>query len=113
MGRPWKRTDDLGREVVGGRAEPAARYDEVGAALGEEAQGGEHVLGPVGHDHGEGEVDAELAQAVREPRAVAIGHAPGEHLGAGDDDAGPCAHPRQLGQLARGSDFTRAGGVIS
>ena len=36
--RPGERADDLGREVVGGRAEPAARDDQVDAALGEEAQ---------------------------------------------------------------------------
>jgi hypothetical protein len=82
----------LERQVVGGRAEPAARDDQVDALAGHEVQLRLHVLGPVAADRDVGEVDAELAQAVGQPRAVAVAHPPRQHLGAGDDDPGARAH---------------------
>ena len=60
--------------------------------VGVERQRRRDVGRPVGDDHGRGEVDAELAQALGQPRAVAVGHAAGQDLGARDDDAGAGAH---------------------
>ena len=54
---------------------------------------------PVADDRDVREVDAELAQPLGEPRAVAVGDAPGEDLGAGDDDARAGAHA-QVGRSA-------------
>ena len=65
------------------RSTPSAR---------EEAQRALDVLGPVADDRDVGEVDAELAQPLGQPRAVAVGDAAGEDLGAGDDDARAGAH---------------------
>ncbi len=105
--------DDLGGEVVGGRPQPAARDDQVDADRGQERERAVHVLGPVADDDGVGVVDPELAQAVRQPRAVAVRHPPRQHLGAGDDDPRPRAHAPQAGRFAAGSGLTRPGGVIS
>ena len=54
---------------------------------GEEVERGAQVLGPVADDDRVGVVDAEVAQALGQPRPVAVEHAAGEHLGARDDDA--------------------------
>ncbi len=67
---------------------PPLVTDEVEALVGHEAQRGEHVRAAVADDRDVREVDAEPLQAVGEPRAVAVGDAAGEHLGAGDDDPG-------------------------
>ena len=86
-----ERPDDLGGQVVGGRAQAAAGDDQVDArAAGSAAP--RHVLGPVADDRDVGEVDAELAQALGQPRPVAVGDPAGEDLGPGDDDARAGAH---------------------
>ena len=84
--------DDLGGEVVRGRPEAAAGDDQVDALAGEPGQRGAHVVRAVADDDDRLEVDAELAQALGEPRPVAVAHAAGEDLGARDDDAGARAH---------------------
>ena len=89
---PGERPHDLGRQVVGGRPQPAARHDQVDAPRGQEAQRLLHVLAAVADDQRVGVVDAELAQALGQPRPVAVGHAAREDLGARDDDAGVRAH---------------------
>ena len=53
-----------------------------------EAQRGEQVLGPVADDLDHRGVDADLAQPLGQPGAVAVGDDPGQHLGAGDQDPG-------------------------
>ena len=87
-----KTAHDLGREVVGGRPEAAAGEDQVHARVGHEPQRRLDVRRPVAHDHRQREVDAEIAQAVGQPGAVAVADAAGEHLGPGDDDARAGAH---------------------
>jgi hypothetical protein len=80
--------DDLRGQVVGGRAEPAGGEDDV--LVGEEAQRVAQVLRPVADDQQRADVHPEPAQLLGQPRAVAVAHPAGEHLGTGDDD--PCAH---------------------
>ena len=63
---------DRRREVVGGRSEAAARDDQVDAERGAPLERGAHVLGTVADDRHVREVDAELAQPIGEPGAVAI-----------------------------------------
>ncbi len=77
--------DDLGGEVVGGRAEAARGDDQVHPLGGHEAQRRLEVVGPVADDEDVGDVDAELGQAFGDPGPVAIGDPPGQDLGAGDD----------------------------
>ena len=50
-------------------------------------QRAQHVLAAVADDHDLGDVDPVLAQALRQPRPVAVGDDPRQHLGAGDEDA--------------------------
>jgi len=58
---------------------------------------------PVPLDHRDvGDVDAALAQALGEPRPVAVLHAPREDLGARDDDPRPDAHAAQVGRERAG-----------
>ena len=49
---------------------------------------------PVADDHDVGQLDACAAQALGQPRAVAVADDAAQHLGAGDDDAGARGHPR-------------------
>src|SRR5690606_14650173 len=56
-------------------------------------------------------VDAQLAQPLRQPGAVAVGDQPVEDLRAGDEDAGPRGHV-QVGSASAGSGLTPSG-VIS
>ena len=113
ISRPANAPDDLGRQVVGGRPQPAAGDDQVDAARGQEAQRLLHVLAAVADDQRVGVVDAQLAQALGQPRPVAVGHAAREDLGARDDDAGARAHAvGQRGHCADGRRRTLRG-VIS
>ena len=91
----------LDGQVVGGRAEPAAGQDQVDALLGHEPQLGLHVLGAVAADGDVGEVDAQLAQAVGQPRPVAVLHPAGQDLGPGDDDARAGGHQARQARLGR------------
>ena len=100
---PWNSATTSRGEVVGRRAEPAARDHERIPSRGEPVERGAHVLGPVADDDRVRVVDAELAQPLRQPRAVAVAHAAGEDLGAGDDDAGAGAHAPQVGAGRRWS----------
>jgi hypothetical protein len=84
--------DHLDRHVVGRRAEPAARHDQVHLLLGEEAQLRLDVLGPVAADGDVRELDAQLDEPVREPRTVAVPNSTGQNLRAGHDDARASAH---------------------
>jgi hypothetical protein len=95
---------DLGGQVVGGRAQAAAGQDEVEPLPGEEAQRALDVPGPVADHRDVGDVDAALAQALGEPRPVAVLHAAREDLCARDDDPRPDAHAAQVGRerAARG-----------
>jgi hypothetical protein len=94
--------DDAGGQVVLGRPEPATGAHDVHAGVGEEPQGVHQVLGAVADDDRVGVVDAEVAQALGQPRAVAVDDPPGEHLGARDDHAGACAHAPHVGRRPAG-----------
>ena len=65
-----------------------------------------HVLRAVADDRRVGEIDAELAQPVRQPRAVAVAARGREHLGARHHDPGARAH-------ARASRARRAGALAA
>jgi hypothetical protein len=82
----------LDGHVVGGGPETAARDDQVHVLVGEEAQLRLDVLRPVAADRDVCELHAQLEQAVREPRPVAILNPSREDLGARYDDAGSRAH---------------------
>ena len=69
---PGEAGDDLGGQVVGGRAEPAAGDDQVAALGGHEAQARLEVVGPVADDEDVGDLDPELGEPLRDPRAVAV-----------------------------------------
>ncbi len=103
--------DDLGGQVVRGRPEAAAGDDQVAALGGQEGERVLHVLRAVADDDDRLQVDAELAQAVREPRPVAVHDAAGEDLGAGDDDARSRAH-QQPGPWAAGTRRVRGRGDL-
>ena len=82
-------------------------------ARAEELERGEHVLRPVADHDDVRQLDAALAQPLGEPRAVAVGDHPRQHLGAGDDDAGADAHPAQVGRSDSGSSRGRLPGRMS
>ena len=94
--------DHVGRQVVRGRPEAARGEDHVDLLAREEVQRRPHVAGPVGHDHDVRQLDAALAQPLRQPRPVAVGDDPRQDLGAGDDDARADGHPH-VGRSASGS----------
>ena len=72
--------------------EAAAREDQVHALVGQEAQLRLDVLRAVAADRDVRQLDAQLEQAIGQPGPVAVLDAAGQDLGAGDDDAGACAH---------------------
>jgi hypothetical protein len=80
--------DHLDGHVVRGRAEPAARDDQVHALVRHEAQLRLDVLRAVAADGDVRQLHAQLEESVRDPGAVSILDPPGQHLGAGYDDAG-------------------------
>ena len=82
----------LDRHVVRGRAQAAARDDQVHALVGQEAELRLDVLRAVAADRDVRQLDAQLEQAVGQPRPVSVLDASGQHLGAGDDDARARAH---------------------
>ena len=86
-------------EVVGGRAKPAAGDDQRTALGGEPAQRGENVGGTVTNHNRALMVDAERAQLLGAPRAVAVDHAAGQYLGPSYDDAGALAHSDEPGRV--------------
>ena len=73
----------------------------VDAIAAQERQRPLHVLGPVADDDVWAMVDAEVAQAVGQPRAVAVRHPSGQDLGAGDDDSRAGAHARSSAVAGR------------
>jgi hypothetical protein len=83
---PAEAPHDLGGEVVGGRSQPAAGDDQRHAGVAHELERRQEVLGAVAHDLDHGRVHADLAQALRQPGAVAVRDDPAEDLGAGDED---------------------------
>ena len=103
--------DHGGGQVVGGRSQAAARADQRTALAGEEAQCAQDVGGPVADHRGGDRVGAELQQALGQPRAVAVQDAPGEHLGAGHDDARADAHARGLTARRRAVAWPTAAGA--
>ena len=103
-GRPWKSPTTGAVRVVGGRAEAAGGEDQVHPLVTEEPERADQVVDPVADDRDVRDVDAELPEPLGQPRSVAVDDPPGQHLGAGDDDAGACAHPPQVGSV---SPFSR------
>ena len=97
VSRPWKRptTSAVRSSAVGPR--PPLVTIRSTPSRASHAQRGLHVVRPVADDDDRLEVDPELAQALGQPRPVAVGDAAREHLGAGDDDARARAHV-QLGR---------------
>ena len=83
---PGEAGDDLGGQVVGGRAEAAGGDDQVHPLAGQEAQRRLEVVGAVGDDEDVGDLDPELGQAFGDPGPVAVGDPAGQDLGPGDDD---------------------------
>ena len=81
--------DHLRRQIVGRRAEPAAGDDQVGALGGKEPQRRLEVAGAVSDAEDVGDLHAQLAEPLRDPRTVSVAHPAGQDLGAGDDDPGP------------------------
>src|SRR5437763_1151480 len=73
--------DDLGGEVVGGRPEPTARHDEVGTLCSHEPKRLLEVPRTVADREDLPDLHPELAEALREPRPVAVAHPPGQELG--------------------------------
>ena len=102
IARPANSATTSRREVVGGRAEAAARHDQVDALGGEEAQRRRPCPRAGRRRSRCAQVDAQLAQALGQPRAVAVGDDPAEDLGPRDDDAGARAHV-QVGAWSTGS----------
>jgi hypothetical protein len=84
--------DHLDGHVVGRRAEPTARDDQVDALVRHEAELRVDVLGPVAADRDVRQLDAELEQAVGQPWAVPVPNPPGQDLGPGHHNAGAGAH---------------------
>ena len=89
ISRPAEAPDDLGREVVGGRPEAAAGDDQrhparvaMNRSAASRSSGRSPTIWIIAS------VDAELAQALGQPRAVAVGDDPGQDLGARDQDPG-------------------------
>ncbi len=90
--------DHLDRQVVGGRAQAAGSDDEV-VTRAQETQRRGQVLGSVTDDGHDADIDTELAKPLGQPRAVGVGDAAGEHLGAGDEDC--CARTHDVMVLRR------------
>jgi hypothetical protein len=105
---PGEAPHDLGREVVRGRPEAAAGDDQVETLGGHEGQRGQDVPFTVADDDDVRGIDADLAQALGQPGAVAVGDDPAQDLGAGDEDSGARAHP-QFGAFATGSGWYDVG----
>jgi hypothetical protein len=78
-------------QVVGGGPQPAAGDDQGDALRGQEAERGGEVGASIADADDVGHLDAELAQALRDPGPVPIGDSRGQDLGAGDHHPGP--HP--------------------
>ena len=76
-----------------------AKLTEFWAAQGEPAQRGENVGGTVTNHNRALMVDAERAQLLGAPRAVAVDHAAGQYLGPSYDDAGALAHSDEPGRV--------------
>ena len=70
----------------------------------------DQVLGPVADDLDHRRLDADLAQALGQPRAVAVGDDPGEDLGPGDQDARP--GPRRARAHAQRGCLDGGSGVL-
>ncbi len=87
--------DDLGRQVVRRRPQPAAGHDDVDALPRHERERRTHVLGAVADDRGVRELDPQLVQAFGQPRPVAVADPARQHLGARDHD--PRARSRGRG----------------
>jgi hypothetical protein len=86
---PGEPGDHLSGQVIRGRPEPTAGDDQVDALAGEESQRRRQVLRPVSDAEQVGHLDAQLAQPLRQPRAVAVGDLTVEQLCPGDHDPGP------------------------
>ena len=111
ISRPWNLPTTSAVEVVCGGAQPAARQDDAHPLLGHEPQRRLHVLRAIAHDRRVGEVHAELAQPLGQPRTVAVAHPAAEHLGAGDDYSRARAHV-QVGSWPACSDWRPVAFVI-
>ena len=95
---------DLGREVIGGRPEAAARHDHGHPLCRHEPERRHQIVGAIADDLDHRCVDAELGQALGQPGSVAVGDDPGQDLGARDEDpgAGGLAHA-QVGSWPAGN----------
>ena len=92
-------SDDLRRQIVRRRAEPAAGHDQVGVLGGQEAQRRLEVAKAVSHADDVGDVHAQLAESLRDPRTVSVRHPASQDLGAGDHDPGPDGVPAHGGSV--------------
>ena len=64
MRLPAELTDDAGGQVVLGRAQPAARHDEIDAQRSAPVERRAHVLRTVADDRDLSDLDAELRQLL-------------------------------------------------
>ena len=92
ISRPWKppTTSAVRSSAVGPSPPLVSTRSSPSPAMKRERR--EHVLRAVADDRRVREVDADLAQPLGEPRAVAVADPAREHLGARHDDAGARAH---------------------
>ncbi len=81
-------TDDLGGQIVRGRPEAAAGHDQRHPLVRHVPERVQQVVRAVADDLDHRGVDAELDQALGQPRPVAVGDDPRQDLGARDQDPG-------------------------
>ena len=93
---PRESPNDLGRQVVGGRAEPAGGDDQRHPLGRQEAQRRLEVVRAIPDRDDVGDVHPLLLETLGDPRPVAVGDPTGQHLGARDDDSAPNAHGHSL-----------------
>ncbi|OLT11132.1 hypothetical protein BJF78_27555 [Pseudonocardia sp. CNS-139] len=86
--RAGERRDHLARQVVGGRAEPAARDDEHTALVHRVLERPREVGRPVADDLDVRDLEPEVPQLTGHPGPVAVGDDPREQLASRDDHGG-------------------------
>ena len=86
---PGELPDDLGGQVVGGRAESAGRDDQVEADAVHVPQPVEDVVGMVGDDQDLRQLDSDRGQLLGKPGTVLVDDGGGEDFGTGYEHAGP------------------------
>ena len=84
-----KLPDDLGRQVVRRGPQPPARNHQRHARSRHETQRVHQIIRAIPHNLDHRRVHPQPNEALGQPRSVAVGDDPGQHLGASDQDPGP------------------------